>query len=279
MTLTLISIELIKIFKKWRTYIGFIAIGILTPTVQLALYFTGQRYVNHLLRGLQDAFVFYGNLFNGYLVAYLILHSLVIHIPFLIVLVGGDLLAGEATAGTYRILLIRPVSRLQIIVAKFFAGIIYTFILILWLVLLSFILSLFLFGSGELITFKNKLIIFSQNDVIWRFVCAYGFAALSMSTVLTLSFFFSSMVENAIGPIISTMAVIIIFLIISAIPIEFFQTLKPFLFTTHMTVWENFFNDTVDWQSIFNSSLILIIHIIVLFLFTVYIFLKKDILS
>ncbi|MCK7520020.1 MAG: ABC transporter permease [Ignavibacteriales bacterium] len=48
------------------------------------------------------------------------LNALVVHIPFLITLVAGDLLAGEATAGTYRILVTRPVSRFKIVFSKFF---------------------------------------------------------------------------------------------------------------------------------------------------------------
>ena len=36
--LTLIQIELYKIFKKWRTYIGFIAIGVLVPIIHIAMY-------------------------------------------------------------------------------------------------------------------------------------------------------------------------------------------------------------------------------------------------
>lgn len=39
--ISLTLIELQKIFKKWRTYIGFIAIGVLVPIVQIALYFEG----------------------------------------------------------------------------------------------------------------------------------------------------------------------------------------------------------------------------------------------
>ncbi len=279
MILTLVSIELSKIFKKWRTYIGFIAIGVLTPIVQLALYLTGQRYIDHLMRGLQDTFVFSGNLFNGYLVAYVILQSLFIHIPFLIVLVGGDLLAGEATAGTYRVLVTRPVSRFQIITAKFLAGIIYTVSLLIWLIILSLIVSLLIFGSGELITFRGKLIIFASNDVLWRFLCAYGFAVISMTTVMALSFFFSSMVENAIGPIVASMAVIIIFLILSAIPVDILQTVKPYLFTTHMVLWDGFFNDPIDWKDVLSSAIVLIGHITGLYLLSTYIFLRKDILS
>ena len=276
---TLIWFELYKIFKKWRTYIGFIAIGLLTPIVQITLYYTGQRFVDSMTNGLQGSFLFTGNLFNGYLVAHLILFALFIHIPFLIVLVGGDILAGEASAGTYRMLLTRPYSRFQIITAKFIAGIFYIASLIFWLALLSLGVSLMIFGSGELVTFKDKLIIFASDDILWRFVLAYGYSILSMLTVFALSFFFSSMVQNAVGPIIATMAVIIVLLILSALPIDFLTSIQPYFFTSHMPQWEGFFNDPVDFTEILNSSLILLAYIVGLYGITTYLFVKKDILS
>ena len=276
---TLIWFELLKIFKKWRTYIGFIAIGLLTPIVQITLYYTGQDYINSLTHGLQNTFLFSGNLFNGYLVAHLIMFALFIHIPFLIVLVGGDILAGEASAGTYRMLLTRPQSRFQIISAKFIAGIIYISSLIFWMALLSLGVSLLMFGSGELVTFKDKLIIFASDDILWRFMLAYLYSILSMLTVFALSFFFSSMVQNAVGPIIATMAVIIVLLILSALPIDFLSKIQPYFFTSHMPKWNGFFDDPVNYSEIIKSSLILLGHIIILYGVTAYLFIKKDILS
>lgn len=276
---TLIRIELLKIFKKWRTYIGFFAIGALVIIVQIALYFTGDNYIKAITRGFQDSFIMVGNLFNGYLVANLVLSGLFVHIPFLIVLVGGDLLASEATAGTYRMLLTRPVSRFKVVTSKFCAGLIYVFLLLAWLAFLSLGVSCILFGTGELISFSGKLIIFSRDDILWRFAGAYGYSMLSMSTVFALSYFFSSMVENAIGPIVATMAVIIIFIILSALPIDFLKDLSPYFFTSHMIQWSGFFNDPVDFQKITESALVLIGHIVGLYLITTYLFTKKDILS
>jgi ABC-2 type transport system permease protein len=277
--ITLVWIELQKIFKKWRTYIGFIAIGLLTIIVQVALFYTGKNYLKFEMRGLSDSFMFSGNLFNGYLVANLILQGLFVHIPFLIVLVGGDLLAGEATAGTYRMLLTRPVSRFQVLSAKFIAGIIYTCLLLAWLALLSLGGSLLIFGSGELLVMKSKLIIFASNDILWRFAYAYVYASLSMTTVMAFAFFFSSLVENAIGPIVVTMALIIIFLILSAIPVDFLQNLRPYFFTSHIIQWNGFFDDPVDYKEIVKSVWILVAHIIGIYLITAFIFIKKDILS
>ncbi len=280
MIFTLVRIELLKIFRKWRTYIGFIAIGILVPLLHLAMYLEGQNSIDFVTRGLKDSFILVGNLLNGYWISYIILNALTIHIPFLITLVAADLLAGEATAGTYRILVTRPVSRMQIVTSKFLAGIIYTGSLILWLAIISLVLGLIVFGSGELIVVGSQaIIIFDKSDVLWRFFLAYGFGILSMSVVCSLAILFSSLVENAIGPIVSTIAVIIIFMILSAFDVEILRELKPYLFTNYILDWREFFNDPLDISEITKSVLILSGHIILFFTATSFIFYKKDILS
>jgi len=278
--LQLVQIELYKIFRKWRTYIGFIAIGVLVAIFQIAMFFEGQKSLDFMTQNLRDSFVFVGNLLNGFLISYLILNMLMVHIPFLITLVAGDLLAGEATAGTYRIILTRPVSRLKIVSSKFIAGNIYTFSLILWLAIVSMGVGAILFGFGELIVIRTgSVLILDRADVLWRFLLAYGFAVLGMSVVCSLALFFSSLVENAIGPIVSTMAVIIVFIIVSAINIDLFKSIRPYLFTNYMLSWRLFFSDPVDISKVLEAVLILFGHIIFLFSITAIIFKRKDILS
>jgi ABC-2 type transport system permease protein len=278
--ITMVRIELYKIFKKWRTYIGFIAIGVLVPIIQVAMLYEGENSINFVTRNIRESFVFVGNLLNSYFISYIILNALAVHIPFLITLVAADLLAGEASAGTYRLLVPRPVSRMKIVTSKFFAGAIYTNFLILWLAVISLGLGFIIFGVGELIVLKSgTVIIFEKSDVLWRFILAYGYASLGMMVVCSLAFLFSSLVENAIGPIISTMAVIIIFIIISAINIDLFKGIKPYLFTSYILNWREFFNDPVDTFEIIKSVLILAGHIVLFFSLTAFIFRKKDILS
>lgn len=280
MIATLVRIELLKIFRKWRTYIGFIAIGVLVPLLHLAMYLEGQNSIDYVTRGLRDSFILVGNLLNGYWISYLILNALIIHIPFLITLVAGDLMAGEATAGTYRILVTRPVSRMQIVTSKYIAGLIYTSFLIFWLALMSLVVGIIVFGSGELIVAGSQaIIIFEKSDILWRFILAYGFAILSMTVVCSLAILFSSLVENAIGPIVSTMAVIIIFIILSNFDVAILKEIKPYLFTSYMLNWREFFNDPLDFSEITKAILILAGHILVFFSATAYIFKKKDILS
>jgi ABC-2 type transport system permease protein len=278
--LTLIQIELYKIFKKWRTYIGFIAIGLLIPIIHIAMYYSGSDAIDGRAANLQSSFMIVGNLVNSYLASYLIMMSLVVHIPFLITLVAGDLLAGEATAGTYRMLITRPISRTQIITSKFLAGIIYTFLLILWLAFTSLVIGSLILGTGELLVVNDQgIIVFAQNDIWWRFVLAYLYAVLSMSVVAGLAFLLSALVENAIGPIIATMALIIVFLIMSTIPVDFLRSLKPYFFTSYMLDWRLFFTDPFELTEIIKSSSILLVHVVSFYLIGLYMFNRKDILS
>ncbi len=276
---TLISIEMYKIFRKWRSYIGFITIAVLVTIIEIAMLAEGKNYLDFLTQTIRGSFVFVGNFINGYLISHLVLGLLTIHIPFLITLVSGDLLAGEATAGTYRMLITRPVSRTKLLVAKFLAGLIYTHALILFLAVISLGLGLILFGGGELIVISDKIVIFAKDDILWRFALAYGVAALSMTVVSALAFFFSSLVENAIGPIISTMAIIIVFIIFSGLDVDFFRELRPYLFTTYMNTWKELFRDPVDLGEVIRSSLVLAGHIVGLFGITLYLFNRKDIVS
>ncbi len=268
-----------KIFKKWRTYIGFITLAVVIPLMILAFKLEGGNFVNNATRNLQRDFIFVGNLFNAWFIAHLVMNSLFVHIPFLITLVAGDMLAGEATAGTYRILLSRPISRTKILLIKYFTIIFYTTILVGVLAVLSIGLGLIFCGDGDLLVMDRELLILPGNEIWWRFAIAYIGALCGMWVVASLAFFFSSFVENAIGPIIGTMSVLIIFLIISEMPVEFFEPVKPYLFTSYFSVWRKAFEDPVNWNQIINWITYLIAYCVGLFMYTVIYFRRKDILS
>ena len=251
--------ETYKTYRKWRTYIGFLAIAILVPLIQIAMKVEGTAFMQRTLASVQRDFFLVGNLFNAWFVTHLIMNSLWIHIPFLISLVAGDILAGEATAGTFRILLIRPTSRTQIFFAKYAAAIFYTWTLVFFLGILSVGLGLALLGSGEVLIMDAKgILILPENEAWWRFLFAFILATLSMVTVASLAMLFSSFVENAIGPIVGTMAVVIGFFVIGNLQMEFFQSLKPYLFTTYLTIWMEAFGDPIDIGSVVRSSLALL---------------------
>jgi len=231
---TLLQIELFKIFKRPRTYIAFIAIAAIVILIQLALYLDGKTYIGFLLQSI-ERFNVEGKILNGYFVCYFILQTLLIHVPLLIALVGGDMIAGEANMGTLRLLISKPISRSTLLVSKFLASSIYTLLLLIWMAILSLFISLLVFGSGDLMVFQSQVIIqIPQSDVFWRYLAAFGFAAIAMVTVAALSFFLSLFAENSIGPIVAAMSIVIVCTILTTMDLPLFLSMKPYLFTSHM---------------------------------------------
>lgn len=279
MLIKLVHIELIKIFKKWRSYIGHFGILFMVSMVQINLYIYGENEVRHITRNLSDLFIISGNILNGNLIGHLILNAFFILFPLTIVLVAGEILAGEGTGGTYRLIITRPVSRLQIIFSKFLAGCIYILSIIVWMIFVSLVISHIVFGNGELIVLSDGINIFAQDDILWRFALSYLHVFFSMLLVFTLSFLFSSLVENAIGPIIATMAILIFFVILSQIPVDFTKYIKPYLFTNYFMDWQKFFNYDFDWFVQIKSLGYLALHSVIFLILTSIIFIRKDILS
>jgi ABC-2 type transport system permease protein len=277
--LKLTGIELYKIFARRRSYIGFIAIFIILVITKLAVLYEGQEMLNFLTRDLTESFLFQGNLVNGYMVSYLVLNFLWVHIPLLIVIVTGDLLAGEANAGTFRMLLTRPVSRFRLVTAKHIAAIVYTLVIVVFLAMFSIGMGLLIFGKGDLMVFLGGVNFFPENDIIWRFAAAYAFGFLSMATIAALSLLFSSLSSNSLGPILTTMAIIIICTMISTLDLEVFRAIKPFILTTYLDTWQLFFYFDINSEEIFTSAVILLLHILIFYAVTVFHFNQKDILS
>ncbi|HRH51385.1 MAG TPA: ABC transporter permease subunit [Panacibacter sp.] len=288
----LLQIELYKIFRRPRTYISFAAITALIGVIQLGLKMDGDAYVDFLMSSLKDNFEFDGKILNAYLVCYIILQLLLIHVPLLISLIAADMISGEANMGTLRLLLTKPVSKTEFILAKFFASAVYTLMLLVWIAVFALALSIWLFGTDDLIIQKTSYVVqIGENDVFWRYIGAFGFAFLSMLTVTALGFFLSLFAENSIGPIVTTMSIIIFFTILSTMTIPLFQKIQPYLFTTHMVNWKEFFDEKVDSQNVvipgsiqspeklLNSALVLVLHIVGLVTASVFIFKRKDVLS
>ena len=280
MLLKSIRNEFIKIAAKPRSYISLLAITALVGVILFALRIDGLSYISLLTASFEQTLIFNGTILNGNLVAFIILQMLIIQIPLLVALVTGDVVSGEAAMGTLRMLSTKPISRSNLLLSKFIAGNIYTLIILAWLAFMSLGMGRILFGVGDLMVLNSDgLVILQQSDIDWRFLGAFIVAYLSLITVATLSTTLSCFTDNSIGPIVTTMAIIILFTIINTLDVKVFDPIRPFLFTTHMATWRSFFDDPFPAKDIANSIVVLLIHISGLMSIAIFKFNRKDILS
>ena len=275
----LIAVELFKIMKRPRTYIGFGTILFIILAFQGALAAQGEQIIGLGIQNLKSVFRFEGEIITVNFVTYMLMTTLIIHVPILVCLVTGDMISGEASKGSLRLLVQRPYSRGQIFMAKWIAGSIYTIALVLFAALVTYFLGLALFGDGDLIVFRQGINVIEANDVAWRFVYGFGIGVLAMLVVSSLSMMISSFVNNSIGPIVGTIAIIIILNVLSALMTSLLKPVLPYIFTTHFTKWQYFFDAELKWGSISNAIFVLIGYILVFTLVGWWNFKRKDILT
>lgn len=274
--------EIYKAFSRWRTYISFCALASVVIVSEVVMKLSANEILYRMMKIFQKDFLISGNVLNGWFITGFIMNSLHIHIPFLITLVAGDMVSGEATSGTVRLLLIRPPSRSNIITAKYLTALFYTAGLVLFFAVLCLLLGIALFGSGDLLVHRYGtfgMVLIPEAQIPLRMLLAFAAAVWSMTVVASLAFLFSALAENSVGPIIGSMAVVIAFLVFGNLPLDFFRNLSPYLFTTYMNLWQRSFDIPIPWSSIARSAMILGLHNIGLFLIALILYRRKDIKS
>lgn len=294
----LLHIELYKIWKRPRTYIAFAAITAIALIFQFAFKADGVSYMNLLLQNVQDSFELNKlKAINGYFMCYIILNTLLIQVPILVALIAGDAISGEANMGTLRLMLTKPISRTEIILVKFCASFIFTLLLLLWMAVTALFLSMLIFGVDDMLIFRVKgdesqILQITKDDVMWRYLAAFGYAAVALTVIAALSLFFSVFADNSIGPIVAAVCIVIVCTVISNINVPVIERhVKPYLFTSYLVGWKGFFYINTDasnipikgsienWPAIRNSLLILLAHIGILVGASAWFFNRKDILS
>jgi ABC-2 type transport system permease protein len=296
--INLLGLELYKIARRPRTYIAFVAVTAIVLVFQMAFIADGESYMNLMLQNVRDNFDMESSkAINGYFMCYIILNTLLVQVPILVALIAGDAISGEANMGTLRLMLTKPISRLNIMAVKFTASFIFTLVLLFWMAVVALLFSIYLFGVDDMLIFRVKgeesfIMQIAKDDVLWRYFAAFAYAAVALTVISSLAILLSVFSDNSIGPIITTVCIVIFFTIISNLNVPVIdRNIKPFLFTSYLVGWKGFFyintNDEgqpikqslENWPAIRNSLLVLVTHIFVFFSLAVYFFRKKDILS
>ncbi|TMV48705.1 ABC transporter permease [Paenibacillus mesophilus] len=130
--------------------------------------------------------------------------GLVLVITVFTIIIAGDSLAGEFSSGTIKLLLIRPASRVKILVSKYISLLLFGMLLLLILFVLSVTVNGILYGFGymdlPLIDVTVEGIIIEKNMVLnlWK---TYVFNTVSTVMYVTMAFMISSAFRS------STMAI------------------------------------------------------------------------
>ncbi len=240
--------ELHKMFARKRTYIGFGAFLLLEILVLFFLQLPKvQRAFRHLIED-QSGYLF-EDYFSGVTLAFIILSSSIFILGALyLALVAGDVVSKEVEDGTMRMILCRPVSRARVIAIKALSSAIYTFVLLIFIGVTALLTGAAYRGFGGLFVFvpEEGLVAFHQlAPGIARYLCALPLVALSLMSITALAFMFSCFNMKPAAATILTLSYFFLDWIFRHIP--YFESIKFYFLTTHMSAWLRIFEAHIPW--------------------------------
>lgn len=249
----LIYIELYKLFRQKRSWISFAVFAVIMLLIHLGLYLEGETMFNLLLHNLEDQFILSGKVINGYLISYISLNTLWVHIPVLLVIVTADLVSGELESGSIRNVMSSPVSRRRYILAKSIVAFIYLLLFMLFMAAIALIPALTVFGTGDLMVFLEGIQIILAEEAPIRFLMAFAFGTLAMTSFAAVSILFSVWLRNTLAAILASLGLLVVSTLLHSFAFGIFESWKPFLFTYHMTQWQLFFLRDIPYGEIMQS--------------------------
>jgi ABC-2 type transport system permease protein len=237
--------ELRKMFGRKRTYIGFGAFLLIEILILILLQLPKvQRSFRHMIE--RSGYIF-EDYFSGTTLAFEILRWTIFFLGALyLALVAGDVVSKEVEEGTMRMILCRPVARWRVLVVKYLACVIYTFALIFFIGLTALIAGLLRQGIGGLFVFapvEGVFALFDFREGLERYLLALPLLGLSLLSISSLGFTFSCFNMKPAAATIVTLSIFFVDLVFRAIP--YFESLKQWFFTAHMSAWLNVFQPQI----------------------------------
>jgi ABC-2 type transport system permease protein len=249
--------ELLKLFARPRTYMGFGAFLAVETVILLMLQMpNAHRMFTHSMKQYGLDFSHY---FSGLTVAYVMITNTVFVLGSLyLALVCGDIVSKEVEDGTMRMVLSRPISRARILLLKYLTCVIYTWALALFIVGSSLLLGIADRGLGGLIVvapWDHVFGFYEAGPGLQRFALGTGLLCLVMLTITNLGFMFSCFNVKPASATVLTLSLYIVDTVVRNVP--YFEDYKIYFLTHHMAIWTQVFQPTIPWSSLVHSVLYL----------------------
>src|SRR4051794_27756863 len=134
-------------------------------------------------------------------------------LPIAVAITAGEAIAGESQQGTLRYMLIRPVGRTRLLVAKLVAVMVFVVITVLVVAVTGYLLGALLLGN-EPVTAPGPAprvpgSSMPPSELIGRPLLALAHAMLCMLGVAAIARFLSTVADSPLGAALGTMAILI----------------------------------------------------------------------
>ena len=289
----MIRVELAKLFRRPRTWISMVLTCALPFVVAVFITIThlapppgqGSAFLSAVLQN--------GELYPAAALALV----LPVFLPVAVAVVAGDSIAGEAAGGTLRYLLVRPVSRTRLLVAKLISVVAYVLLVVLAVTFTAYATGIFLLGpsraaavgqapggagaggavpgavsgiagqaptagqaAGGAVTSLSGAPL-SLLQLAERITGAIAFITVSMLGVAAIALFLSTITDSALGSALGALAALVASEIL--VTLNAATVVQPYLPTRYWLAWIDFFRQPVFWRDIQRGFGIQAVYVVV----------------
>jgi ABC-2 type transport system permease protein len=286
----MIKVELVKLLRRPRTWISVVLTCALPLMVAIFVAVThlvpppgqGSAFLSAVL---QD-----GALYPAAALALV----LPVFLPVAVAVVAGDSIAGEAAGGTLRYLLVRPVGRTRLLVAKLVSVVVYVLLVVLAVTFTAYATGVFLLGpsvaaavgqapggavpggaavpglagqaptagqaAGGAVTSLSGAPL-SLLQLTERTAGAIAFITVSMLGVAAIALLLSTITDSALGSALGALAALVASEVL--VTLNAATVVQPYLPTRYWLAWIDFFRQPVFWRDIQRGFGIQAVYVVV----------------
>jgi ABC-2 type transport system permease protein len=279
----MIRVELVKLARRPRTWVS---LALLCGLPALVAIFVA---VTHLAPppgqgpALLSAVLSSGSLFPAAALAIV----LQIFLPVAVAVVAGDAIAGEASGGTLRYLLARPVGRTRLLAAKLVALMAFVLVAVALIALTAYGIGALLFGSQPVGVSSSGLTSLAATslsgsgltlpEILLRTLGAVTFIAVSMLGVGAIALFLSTVTDSSLGAALGAMAALVASEVL--VTLNSATAVSPYMPTRYWLAWVDFFRQPILWRNIDRGFAIQAVYVAVFLAAAWAHFATKDITS
>ncbi|MGB3764385.1 MAG: ABC transporter permease [Ornithinimicrobium sp.] len=189
-------------------------------------------------------------------------------LPIAVAVVGGEAIAGEAQTGTLRYLLVRPVGRAHLILAKLVSVVVFVLLTVVIVAAVGYVVGQLFLGQGTApqgaANFSSTTLsgsTLSGAEVAQRTALALGYVTLSMLGVAALALLLSTLTDSAIGAALGSIG----FLVASTVllGLDAAEALQPWLPTRYWLAFVDLFRDPILWDDVTRGVLLQLAYFVV----------------
>jgi ABC-2 type transport system permease protein len=254
----MIGVELRKMVRSRRTWVTILLIDALPTLVAVLLSLTevgprpgtGPAFLSAVLSS--------GTLFP--LAALAIVVPLLL--PVAVALVAGESIAGESQAGTLRYMLIRPVGRTRLLVAKLVSVMAFVLLTILVVAGTAYVSGALLLGNAPAGGSASVSgVTLSSNELLVRTALSLAYAMVSMMGVAALALFLSTVVRNPLGASLGALAALIASTLL--LTLDAAAVLHPWLPTRYWLSFVDLFRTPILWRDVLRGTGLQLLYVAV----------------